>query len=140
MSRKTRPIILDRLYDHGEVCVILPAAVSPWKEGEQEKWFETIEEKLRRFEPDRDFLVWAGGDTFAAVMVGMALANMQTPIWKFNWLRYDRKVLPDGSRTDVGAVYVPVLIDLEYTDETQIDDEYDHEGSTKIGGFDDESP
>ena len=58
--------------------------------------------------------MWAGGDTLSAVMVGMYLA--QNEIWQFNWLRYERRRLPDGTRTDDGAKYVPVVIDLAYED------------------------
>lgn len=105
---KTKPFDLNPLYDHGEVQVVLPMGDSPTFT--PIKCMDVIEKRLEAFDPDIDFLVWAGGDTLAAVMVGLALAQME--IWCFRWLRYERARLPDGSRTDIGAKYTPVDIDL----------------------------
>ena len=66
--------------------------------------------RFQGFNPDTDFLVWAGGDTLAALLVGMLL--MEREVYRFQWLRYERKRLDDGSRTDEGAAYVPITVDL----------------------------
>ena len=105
---KSKNFNLDPLYDHGEVQVVLPMGDSPTFT--PEKCMDVIERRLEAFDPSIDFLVWAGGDTLAAVMVGMALVNRD--IWAFQWLRYERARLADGTRTDEGAAYVPVTIDL----------------------------
>lgn len=110
LSRRKPPINLAPLYEHGDVQVVLPMSDSP--AFEPTTCYKVMEDRLRHFDPDNDFLVWAGGDTLAAVMVGMILVNQEEPIWCFKWLRYERVRLEDGSRTDKGAKYVPVVIDL----------------------------
>jgi hypothetical protein len=110
ISRKKAPVDLAPLYEHGDVQVVLPMSDSPTFT--PVKCYEVMEKRLNEFDPERDFLVWAGGDTLSAVMAGMILINQEEPIWKFNWLRYERHRNEDGTRTDKGAKYVPVVIDL----------------------------
>lgn len=110
VSRKKAPVNLAPLYEHGEVKVVLPTGDSPTFT--PVKCYEVMERRLADFNPDRDFLVWAGGDTLSAVMAGMILVNQEDPVWRFNWLRYERVRNADGSRSDHGAKYVPVIIDL----------------------------
>lgn len=108
ISRTKEPPNLKPLYEHGEVTAVLPAGRAPvFTPGE---CMEIIENKLADFHPETDYLAWAGGDALAALMAGMALANMD--IWQFKWLRYERHRLPDGTRVHEGATYVPVDIDL----------------------------
>lgn len=61
------------------------------------------------FDPKTDYLVWAGGDSLAAMMAGMALGSMG--IQRFRWLRHERTKLPDGSRDPSRGRYVPIWID-----------------------------
>jgi hypothetical protein len=110
VSRRRPPLNLEPLYAHGEVQVVLPMSDSPTFT--PVTCYEVMEDRLSRFNPEVDYLVWAGGDTLAAVMAGMILVNQEEPIWRFNWLRYERHRNADGSRTDKGAKYVPVVIDL----------------------------
>lgn len=110
VSRRKAPINLKPLYEHGEVQVVLPMSDSPTFN--PVTCYEVMEERLSRYDPDVDYLVWAGGDTLSAVMAGMILVNQEEPIWRFIWLRYERHRNEDGSRTDTGAKYVPVVIDL----------------------------
>lgn len=110
VSRRKAPPDLKPLYDHGEVQVVLPLSDSPTFN--PVKCYEIMEDRLAHFDPERDFIAWAGGDTLSAIMVGMMLINRDEPIWKFNWLRYERFRQPDGRRTDEGAKYIPVVIDL----------------------------
>lgn len=109
IQRRKKPPNLKPLYEHGEVQVIIPTSDSPTFNAQ--KCYEMVENRLAGYDPEVDFLVWAGGDTLAALMAGMYLGNED--IWRFRWLRYERHRLPDGSRTDEGAKYVPVIIDLE---------------------------
>ncbi len=108
ISRRKEPPNLKPLYEHGEVQVVLPTGDSPTFD--PQKCYDMMHERLAKYNPETDFLVWAGGDTLAALMAGMYLGNEQ--IWRFRWLRYERHRLPDGSRTDEGAKYVPVVIDI----------------------------
>lgn len=71
---------------------------------------DVIEARLAHFDPEIDYIAWAGGDALSAMMVGMALVGME--IWCYRWLRYERVRLANGQRTDEGAYYVPVTIDL----------------------------
>ena len=108
ISRRKPPVNLNPLYVHGEVQVVLPMGDSPTFS--PVKCFKIMDERLHSYDPDIDFLVWAGGDTLAAVMAGMLLAERE--IWAFKWLQYNRFRLEDGTRTDDGASYAPVTIDL----------------------------
>jgi hypothetical protein len=62
-----------------------------------------------QFDPKTDYLVWAGGDSLAALMAGMALGSMG--IKRFRWLRHERSKLPDGTRDPSRGRYVPIWID-----------------------------
>jgi hypothetical protein len=64
---------------------------------------------LGQFDPQTDFLVWAGGDALSALMAGMALGSMG--IKRFRWLRHERTKLPDGTRDASRGRYVPIWID-----------------------------
>lgn len=122
VSRSKKPIDLGPLYEHGDVQVVLPQGDSPCFT--PDKSFAVMEQRLDAFDPDIDFLVWAGGDTLSAVFAGMLLAERD--IWSFAWLRYERARTPDGQRTDDGAKYVPIEVDLR---DPQYDMELSHEGS-----------
>ncbi len=113
---------LEPLAVWGRVQVLLPAGDSPTFT--PIRTYDRMEDRLQDYDPEKDFLVWAGGDTLAAVFLGGLLADMG--IDKFTWLRYERPKLPDGSRTDVGAKYVPVTIDLRAP---QLALDLDHEGT-----------
>lgn len=126
ISRRKLPLNLGPLYEHGEVQVVLPMSDKP--SFSPAKCYDVMAERLARFNPETDFLVWAGGDTLSAVMVGMILVNQEEPVWRFTWLRYERFRKDDGTRTDEGAKYVPVVIDLYEPDlETEVGDEMESE-------------
>jgi hypothetical protein len=131
ISRSKKPIDISPLYEHGDVKVVLPMGDSPTNRPSES--YCIMEDRLATFDPDRDFLVWASGDVLSAVMTGMILTNMEEPIWKFNWLRYERARDSDGSRSHVGAKYVPVVIDLEepqlelLAGDTYVDDHEDYD-------------
>lgn len=115
LSRHKKPVNLTPLYDHGEVRVVCPQGESPTFK--PNLCCDVITERLAHFDPEVDFLTWAGGDALAAVMAGMVL--VERGIWSFKWLRYERNRLPDGRRVDDGAKYEPILIDLTDPEETQ---------------------
>jgi hypothetical protein len=108
VSRTKQPIDLSGLYEHGDVQVLCPLGDSPTHRPRE--CMAVMESRFEPFDPDVDFLVWAGGDTMSAVLVGMLLAERD--IYEFTYLRYERKRLDDGSRTDVGAKYVPIEISV----------------------------
>lgn len=108
VSRRKAPPNLTPLYKHGEVVTLLIAGEQP--AFRPSDCFESLETRFQNFDPDVDFLVWAGGDVLAAVMVGMLLSERD--IYHFKWLRYERFRLPNGDRVDEGAKYEEVEIDL----------------------------
>lgn len=108
VSRTKKNMNLDPLYAHGELKVVLPVGDAP--AFSPNKCISIMAARFEHFDPEQDFIVWAGGDTLAALMIGFLLK--ERGIHVFNWLRYERHRLPDGTRTDEGAVYVPVRIDL----------------------------
>jgi hypothetical protein len=72
--------------------------------------FQQIRQSLDgQFDPARDFLCWAGGDSLGAVVAGLALASLG--VRRFRWLRHERSKLPDGSRDPSRGRYVPITID-----------------------------
>lgn len=115
VSRRSKPPVLDDLYNHGEVQVLCPMGDSPTYDPRH--CLDVMEQRLESFDPDVDFIVWAGGDTLSAVFAGMLLA--ERGIWEFQWLKYERRRLEDGSRTDDGAKYIPVRVSLCDLDEDE---------------------
>lgn len=84
------------LIDQGQVASFNPTPVR-----------EQIARRLRDFDPDVDFICAAGGDYLGMLMAGMALADMGFDYAYF--LRFERKRLPDGSRSPSEGSYVPVM-------------------------------
>lgn len=124
VSRSKKPLDLSKLYEHGEVQVLCPAGDSP--SFSPLKCVETMEKRFAPFVPQVDFLVWAGGDTLAAVLAGMLLAERE--IYQFQWLRWERdREEGSGRRLETGK-YVPVLIDLEEPDWEEEDEMRDMVG------------
>jgi hypothetical protein len=80
------------------------------------KALNLIRKRLADFNPKTDFLVWVGGDTLAAMLVGIVLSDMsvneQAGFAAFKWLRWDRGRTGRGERTDAGGRYVPITVEL----------------------------
>ena len=109
------------LFEHGPVTVLLSSA-DPRPVNSPDRALRLLEQRLDAFDPDHDLLAWAGGDTITALLTGVALERRG--VNAVTWLRYDRAIAPDGSRTDDGARYAPVRVTL-YTE--QDDDGRDDE-------------
>jgi hypothetical protein len=61
------------------------------------------------FDPDADFVCLPGGDPLAAMLVGVALAELGCEY--VTLLRYDRSLNQDGTRSKEGR-YIPVQVNL----------------------------
>jgi len=96
---------------HGDVTVLVLSGEFPTFDALQ--CLRNLFTRLEDFDPTIDSLAWAGGDTLAAVLVGVVLAE-QGHEW-FTWLRYERGRDGDGRRTDVGATYTPYRVPLFLT-------------------------
>ncbi len=75
---------------------------------------ELITKRLKDFNPEEDYLAWAGGDTLAAVLTGVVLADLslEREFSHFNWLRFERGSNAAGERTVEGGRYVPIVVTL----------------------------
>lgn len=69
-----------------------------------------IRERLKDFNPEIDYISIAGGDTLAQVLVGAALVEMGHQY--FNYLRFERSRLPDGTRDPSSGAYIPLCVPL----------------------------
>jgi hypothetical protein len=67
-------------------------------------------ERLKTFNSDRDYVAIAGGDTLAQVLVGAALSELGHI--QFNYLRFDRTRLPDGTRDPSSGAYILTVVPL----------------------------
>lgn len=123
VSRNKKPMDLAPLYEHGDVQVLCPAGDAPTFT--PVRCVEVMEQRLVNFDPTCDFLVWAGGDTLAAVMAGMLLA--EAGHYTFTWLRWERDRTDDGGRLETGR-YRPVRIDISEEDFSDDDDMRDMAG------------
>jgi hypothetical protein len=109
---------LELLAEHGEVHVLVAQGDQP-----SFKPNRTLNDILRQlaelYKPEEDYLVWAGGDTLAAVLLGVALERHGYR--NIRWLRIDRPYDPvQRKRVEEGAKYVAVQFDLYPDDSTQV--------------------
>lgn len=124
VSRNKKPLDLSKLYEHGEVQVLCPTGDSP--SFTPVRCMDAMESRFAPYDPEVDFLVWAGGDTLAAVMAGMLLAERE--VYEFRWLRWERdREEGSGRRLETGK-YIPVTIDLAEPDYEDEDDMRDMTG------------
>jgi hypothetical protein len=99
---------LTPLQKFGEVTVCVPQGMKPSRVPETA--LRHLRTQMEDFDPRIDFLAWAGGDTLAAVLVGIVLHERGgNGFGSFTFLRYERVRLPSGDWTDEGATYQPVV-------------------------------
>jgi hypothetical protein len=91
---------LTPLAEFGEVKVLINSGEYPALHPERCRGL--IEKRLSTFDPERDFIAWAGGDTLAAVFTGIVLERMGFNTIK--WLKFQRGWDNDGER-DPGKSY-----------------------------------
>lgn len=120
---------LEPLAAHGTLKVLVAAGEYPtFHPG---RCLDLIANRLSDYDPERDLIAWVGGDTLAAVLTGVVLADMAAEEgWpRFRWLRYERGRTEDGSRTDVGARYLPIWVPFQkpLPDEDQLELPLSHE-------------
>lgn len=125
-----RVLDLSALSEHGEVLVIVRSGDAP--SFHPPRTLERIKKRLLRFRPDKDFLVWAGGDTLAALLTGVVLTGMQ--LKEVQWLRWERRLDPGtGRRVDDGGRYLPVRVTLDpFTFPTDESDDEDQEDTLPL--------
>ena|SRR5690242_10862319 len=100
---------LTPLADFGDIKVVIEAGDYPsFKPGEA---WKRVNDRLRDFDAEQDYLVWAGGDTLSSVMAGAALTQMGHR--RFRWLRFERGVVKStGERDNLRGKYSVVEISL----------------------------
>lgn len=102
VGRNRKTFRLEPLNKFGTVVPIIRAGVNV--RANPQMAYELVAEALKDYNPQEDYLVWAGGDTLVAVMVGVVLERMG--MQSVNWLYYNREILPGGVRGDKGY-YTP---------------------------------
>lgn len=100
-----RPVNLSAALSYGRLVPIFQER--DWPGMNSEQGCRQIERRLRTYDPEKDFLLWAGGDPMALVMLGAWLFG--NGIDQSRWLRHNRKRDAQGNRTD----------EYEYTISTQ---------------------
>lgn len=121
VSREGRVPDISDLYRFGEVRVLLDAReFDNVGTSNSERALEKLLARLDDYRPDDDYIVWVGGDTAIALMVGAAL--YQLGVNSVRWLRYERPRGPDGRRYG-DKQYVDYLLPLDGSS-----GEYDGEG------------
>jgi hypothetical protein len=108
VDRNGRTPKLDKLDEYGEVVTVIRSGDTPSQR--PDKCLQIVIDRLEAFDPEVDYLVWAGGDSLAALMAGIVLERRG--VQRVRWLKYDRPKLPNGQRTDIGAKYNPVWMTI----------------------------
>lgn len=94
---------------HGNIKAVLDEGDFPTMRPKE--CLEKIYQRLEYFDPDKDHLLWAGGDTLSALMAGSVLSDFG--IEHVSWLRFDRRRDPTtGERIPTQGIYVPVTAPL----------------------------
>lgn len=106
-----RTINIAPLYHHGKVTVLVDPGQNVSYNSAASRL--QMKERLQTFDPDRDFIAVAGGDSLGVALVGSILTEMGFD--HFFYLRWERTRLPGGGRDPVNGSYIPVLVPL--TDE-----------------------
>ena len=93
---------------YGEICFVLSAGDRTCANPELS--IEKLRRALRDFDPNRDFVVWAGGDPLSAIITGMVFMDLGIP--KFRFLRFEKnRNIKHGQ--PVTGFYSPVEVFLE---------------------------
>lgn len=108
IDRRGRTPNLEPASRYGDIKAVLDSGDYPTFHPLQA--LRKIYQKLESFDPAKDHLMWAGGDTLAAVMVGSVLSDYQ--VEEVNWLRFDRGWKENGERDNENGLYVPVKVPL----------------------------
>lgn len=66
---------------------------------------------LKDFNPDQDYLSWAGGDPLAMMLVGFVLRDLGHKEVKY--LRFDRERSLNGERLRGPGFYTPITVRLQ---------------------------
>jgi hypothetical protein len=111
VSKNGRLPDLTPLAHYGDVRTIIEGGDYP--SFRPDRAVAKIADRLQTFDPDNDFLAWAGGDTLAAVLVGAAIAK--NGITTFQWLRFERaRDRETGERDNFRGEYTPVRVCIGY--------------------------
>ena len=69
---------------------------------------------LETFDPDHDFILWAGGDPLSCLLTGAVLSELG--VVRYKYLRFEKERSKPNPGEQVKGFYVPVLVDLETQD------------------------
>jgi hypothetical protein len=86
---------------YGPIKYIIPRG-HPSPSRDTDAALVTIDEELAAFNACSDYILWAGGDPLAAVLVGHVLSDVSS----YTYLRWEK------NPTSIGGNYVPVTVDI----------------------------
>lgn len=110
---------LTPLAEFGEVKVLINSGEYPALH--PERCLSLIEKRLETFDEEVDYLAWAGGDTLAAVLVGVVLERME--MTSIKWLKFQRGWDGNGNRDLDKSYYREVVVPLFANDTPQSEEE-----------------
>lgn len=92
----------------GKVAVIVQRGASP--SYNPPAALATVRARLAEFDPEKDYIAVAGGDSLGVLLVGATLVSLGHSF--FHYLRFERTRLPDGTRDPSHGAYVPIRVPL----------------------------
>ena len=93
---------------YGEILFVLSAGDRTCSNPELSA--DKLYSALKEFDPQEDYIVWAGGDPLSAIMTGMIL--MDLGVTKFRFLRFEKSRSGKPGQPVTGY-YSPVEVNLE---------------------------
>ena len=93
--------------EFGEIEYVFEDTFIPYRDPKRAE--EIAYQKLRQFNSDEDFLLWAGGDPVALIIASMVAGFATDGCIKV--LRWDR-VRDSMSKELLGGKYVPITLDI----------------------------
>lgn len=99
---------LTSLAKYGEIKILLETGRQP--DFDTPGCLNLIHSRLSTFDPDTDYIAWAGGAPLAVALTTAAL--MILGIYRVRWMRLDRAHGKDGTRDASKGKFVPVVVDL----------------------------
>jgi hypothetical protein len=97
---------ISKAAEHGQVKVMLTSGDRPAYHPDRCR--RLLLDKLARFDPNHDFILWAGGDAWGLFLTGTVLHELGHRSYRF--LRYERGVDAQGQRVHGQYYYVPTEV------------------------------
>lgn len=111
---------LNKLAPFGELVTVIRTGEHVTRD--PRRALRLIHDRMKDFDAETDYVVWVGGDTLAAILVGVVLADQGHDAVRWLWL--DRPKNSDGSRDDARGEYRPMFVPLFLEDQRAHDENH----------------